>query len=126
MDKWYISTNNEDPKPLKTVDDFKKNEEYLDEQFITYETKYADDKTESWPNTGLITYHRCIICGEQFKRKSTDALKIVFHSDLFEKVCDHCFNDRIELFYKCGRGSGKTQMVEEFLKEMAKKDGNRQ
>lgn len=125
MDKWYISTNNENPKPLRTVGDFKKDEEYLDEQFTTYEAKYIDNEQKCWPNTDTVTYHKCIICGKQFKRKHSDALKRVLHTDLFEKVCDSCFKERIKLFYKSGRGSGKTKMIKE-LEKMIFKSGDHQ
>lgn len=73
--------------------------------------------------------NKCIICGKQFKRKSSDTIKRVLHTDLFEKVCVSCFKDRIELFYKVGRGSGKTQIAYQIIKEFEKnisKSGDRQ
>lgn len=69
--------------------------------------------------------NKCIICGKQFKRKHSDALKRFFHTDLFEKVCDSCFKDRIKLFYKIGRGNGKTKTIEE-LEKMIFKSGDHQ
>ena len=71
--------------------------------------------------------NKCIICGKQFKRKHSDALKRVLHTDLFEKVCDSCFKDRIKkLFYKSGRGSGKTKIIKELEKMMVSESSDHQ
>ena len=68
------------------------------------------------------TYHKCIICGKQFKRKHSDTLKRFFHTDLFEKVCDSCFKERIKLFCKSDIGSGKMKMIKELEKIVIKND----